>query len=119
MRFQMILLFFFISLNTFASDDQEIKLLLSHYSEITRQHKVTLIENVFTQKFLHENGGKNEFEKKVKSQPLSKIKDSFTWKKGVKENLYFAQLKPNADSQFIIVKENGKWKINGTINDAN
>lgn len=51
-----------------------------------------------------------------------------TWKKGLKNEIYFATVKdasPNKskkdkdEAEFIVMKEDGKLKIDGTISDGN
>ena len=51
-----------------------------------------------------------------------------SWKKGLKSEIYFAKVKnlspnkskkENEESEFIIMKEDGKLKIDGTISDGN
>lgn len=125
MRIQLILLLLF-SLSAMASDEKSVNDLFQKYDQVMDQKKVELVDEVFTQKFLKESGGKEEFISKVKELPKAKsIRPSkVSWHKGKKTEMYFARLKPvekgkESNSQFILKKENGKLKIDGTIGDDN
>ncbi len=131
MRFQLIIVFM-ISFSAHAASDKEMADLFKNYDAVMLAHKVELIDDVFTQKFLNSAGGKKEFSEGVKELPKSDAKSLsapvITWKKGVKDELWFAKRKEVVDkkkgpptesgNQFIIVKENGKLKIDGTMSDA-
>jgi len=91
--------------------------------------KIELIDEVFTKKFIRESGGKKELISKIKSLPdsLTQPQTSMSWKKGLKGDVYFAKLKENtnnkssgssSEAEFIVIKENGKLKIDGTIGDG-
>jgi hypothetical protein len=118
---------------SYASEDSDVQDLFNRYERIVSGHETHLVEEVFSANFLKENGGKKEFIKKVKSEPRLAEKSfpatSVTWKKAVKGESIFAKLKPKSvnnqkskkpesHSEFIVVKENGKLKIDGTISDA-
>jgi hypothetical protein len=85
--------------------------------------KVELIDEVFTKKFIASSGGKNELSKKILTLKPSKKKSPdaslMSWRKGIKGEIYFAKYKSETTSEFIVVKEDGKLKINGTLSDAN
>jgi hypothetical protein len=129
LRLIMLLLFTFSAL---ASSDKEMADLFKKYDAVMMAHKVELIDEVFTQKFLVSAGGKKEFSEGVKELPKSDEKflsaPVITWKKGVKDEIWLVKRKvetkkkkgPPTESgnQFIIVKENGKLKIDGTMSDA-
>lgn len=131
MRIQLILLFLLCS-SAFASSQKEMVELFRKYDAIMLKHQVELVDDVFTEKFLKEAGGKAEFIEKVKELPKDENKSlslpMVSWKKGVKDDIYFANLKPlssgkkgapeKSGSQFIVVRENGKLKIDGTMGDA-
>lgn len=122
MRFQLILLLLF-SGNSVASSDKEMNELFKKYDQVMDQKKVDLVDEIFSKKFLESSGGKQEFIKKVKTLPTEKsIERKLTWRKGLKSEMFYAkQLDPKkneSSSEFIIVKENGKLKIQGTIGDA-
>lgn len=131
MRIQLIILALFANI-AMASSDKEMADLFTKYDSIMLKHKVELVDEVFTEKFLKENGGKQEFIEKVKELPKDEKKSLMppvvSWKKGVKDEIWFARLKEisndkkkseKSTGQFIVVKENGKLKIDGTIGDAN
>lgn len=123
-------------LNTaMASDDAEVRDLFNRYERVVSGHETHLVEEVFSEKFLKENGGKAEFIEKVKSEPKLSEKampvTSVTWKKAAQSENLLVKLKskvqalnklktkePESHSEFIVVKENGKLKIDGTISDA-
>jgi hypothetical protein len=116
----------------FAASDKEMAELFRNYDSIMLKHKVELVDQVFSEKFLKNSGGKEEFIAKVKELPKDESKSlaipSVTWKKGNKDELYFANLKPissdkkksapDSGSRFIVIRENGKLKIDGTMSDA-
>ena len=129
MRLPIIISFFFLlSLNLFASDDKDMKELFKKYDEVMLEHKVELVDEVFTEKFLKENGGKEEFIAKVKELPKSKKKKGMgkllqRWRKSKVGKLFFAKVQEEGakkhDSQFIVIRgEDGKLRIDGTMSDA-
>lgn len=131
MRFPIIILCM-ISFSAIAASDKEMADLFRKYDAIMLSHKVELIDEVFTEKFLKSAGGKKEFAEGVKELPKTDAKSLsapvISWKKGVKDELWLANRKDASDkkkgehvesgNQFIIVKENGKLKIDGTMSDA-
>lgn len=127
MQFQLVALLFFIMSSAFASDDKTMNELFKKYDLIMDEKKVELLDEVFTKKFLRENGGKEDFIAKVKSLPIEKNtpKMKISWRKGVKDSIFFAKASPVVKSktthdspEFIIVNEDGKLKIDGTLSDA-
>lgn len=132
MRIQLILTFILISFNAFATDDKSMQDLFSKYDSVMDHKKIELIDEVFTQKFIKEAGGKEELIEKIKelspSNQKSVQKTKMSWKKGLKNEIYFATVKnlspnkskkENHESEFIVMKEDGKLKIDGTISDGN
>jgi hypothetical protein len=134
MRIQLIILSFLLTGFAFASSDKEMAELFMNYDAVMLKHKVELVDDVFTEKFLKQNGGKKEFIEAVKELPKSESKSlslpKVSWKKGVKDEMYFASLQEissdkkkaapkKSGSQFIVVRENGRLKIDGTLSDAN
>jgi hypothetical protein len=130
-----VLLVIFLSLFTLglqANEDKEMKELFHKYDKIMKHHRVELVEEVFTQKFLKENGGKEEFIAKVKELPKLKERKGLrsllrSWKKSKVGKIFFAKVKdedsdkeksPSPESQFIVVEEDGKLKIDGTVSDG-
>lgn len=115
-----------------ASDDKSMQDLFQKYDQVMDQKKIELIDEVFSQKFIRESGGKNELIEKIKSLPVTNNKSMKlsrpTWRKGLKGNMYFAKVKEVSanksktdlhETEFIIVKEDGKLKIEGTLGDGN
>lgn len=132
MRIQLILTFILISFNAFATDDKSMQDLFSKYDSVMDHKKIELIDEVFTQKFIKEAGGKEELIEKIKElappNEKSAQKTKMSWKKGLKNEIYFATVKnlspnkskkENHESEFIVMKEDGKLKIDGTISDGN
>lgn len=132
MRFLITALLLISSLS-WASEDSEVQDLFSRYERVVSGHETHLLEEVFSKQFLKDNGGKEEFIEKVKSEPKISEKSllipSVSWKKAVKGDSIFAKLKPrvinkekskkpDSHSEFILVRESGKLKIDGTISDA-
>ena len=130
MRFQIIiktLLIFILSFSAFASSDKEMQELVEKYEEVTKYHKVELVDEVFTQHFLNENGGKDKFIAKVKSVPKAKKNKEQgplikKWKKSKVGKFFSAKVKGqeanSSNTEFIIKEEDGKLKIDGTLSDG-
>lgn len=124
MRFQLVFFILISSMLAFGStqEDSEVKELFKKYDLIMKERKSEYIEEVFSQKFLKQNGGKESFAEKLKELPLEKSSPPrVKWKKGQKDDIYLARLKEGKEdshSQFILIKENGKIKIDGTISDG-
>lgn len=132
MRIQLILTFILFAFNALATDDKSMQELFSKYDSVMDHKKIELIDEVFTQKFIKEAGGKEELIEKIKELPMvnekSAPKTKMSWKKGLKNEIYFTKVKnlsPNKnkkesnESEFIVLKEDGKLKIDGTISDGN
>jgi hypothetical protein len=101
--------------------------LFAKYEQIMSYHHTELVDEVFTKKFLKDNGGKDEFIEKVKDLPLKKEKKGLgklldQWKKSKMKNMFFAKIKSRSSSHhetnFIVVEEDGKLKIDGTVSDG-
>ncbi len=132
MRVQLIFAFILLCSSALASSQKEMNELFRKYDAIMLKHKVELVDEVFTEKFLKDSGGKAEFVEKVKELPKDETKSLklpiVSWKKGAKDEIFFATLKPissdkkkspeKTGAQFIVIRENGKLKIDGTIGDA-
>lgn len=135
MRIQIILLFTLLVNVAHAKGDKELRHLFNKYDAIMLRHRVEHVDSVFTKAFLNAHGGREEFIEMVKELPKDESKSlmppEFTWKKAAKEEVFFATLKPlsnevnfkskssesHGGTQFIIVKEEGKLKIDGTVSD--
>jgi RNA-binding protein YlmH len=128
MRVQLIIFLLFSSL-AMAGESQEIEELMDKYVRITKSHHTDLVEDVFSEKFLKDNDGKEEFIEKIKSLP--KMEEKFIpvsrveWKQGMKGKIIFVKLKvkqkkarPVREGEFILIRENGKLKIDGTLSDG-
>jgi hypothetical protein len=109
-----------------ASDEKAIKELLINYDKVMTEHKTELVDEVFTKKFLSESGGKEEFIEKIKELPKVKKKSKIkrileSWKKSKIGNMLVAKVKKDvstkSSSNFVIIEEDGKLKIDGTISD--
>jgi len=110
-----------------------MKELFKKYNTLMREQKIELIDEVFTKKFIKSSGGKKELIKKVKSLSLKSSLQApkFSWRKGLKGEIYFAKMtvedddhsskriKKHEDSstQFLIIEEEGKLKIDSTLSD--
>ncbi len=129
MRIQLILILSLFSLSAFAVDDKSMQELFSKYDSLMDQKKVDLIDEVFTQKFIRDSGGKQELTDKIKelATPPSPIKTKMSWSKGQKGEIYLAKVKEissnkkkdSHEAEFIVIKEDGKLKIDGTMSDGN
>lgn len=133
MRIQLTMLLAFLSTSAYSVDEKSMQDLFSKYDSVMIGKKIELIDDVFSQKFIKESGGKSELIDKIKSLSVSdqkKIpsKAKMTWRKGLKEEIYFAQLKEESSnkvkkseshSDFVIIMEEGKPRIDGTLSDGN
>lgn len=119
MRFQLMLFTMLFSFTAFGSEDKEIKELFKSYDEVMSGKKADKIDEIFTKKFLEGAGGRSSFVSKVKQlKPEPKaVKQAISWKKGRKGDVYYAKLDKKSGTQFIVIKESGKLKIDGTIGD--
>ncbi|GEM_PF-1193560 len=122
-----------LSMNVIASDEKEAATLFKQYSKVMDLHKTELIEEVFTEKYIKSAGGKKELIEKIKELPILKSANIATpevkIQQGVKSpDIIFAKVKEKSSlknnkesfshSDFILVRENGKLKIDGTISDG-
>jgi hypothetical protein len=131
MHILLVLLLTILGSNARASDEKSIKELLDKYERVMSEHKIELVDEVFTKKFLRENGGKEEFIDKIKELPKAKKKSKLKrilerWKKSKVGNMFVAKVRKESNdknkiekpsSNFIIIEEDGKLKIDGTISD--
>jgi hypothetical protein len=119
----------FVSFYALGVNDQSMSELFKKYESVMDHKKIELIDEVFTKKFIKESGGKKELIKKIKSLPESLVQSQTTmsWKKGNKGEIYLAKLKEKSmnknipisnEAEFVVIKEDGKLKIDGTISDA-
>ena len=129
MRFQVTFFMLLISFYALGVDDQSMNELFQKYNSVMDHKKIELIDEVFTKNFIKESGGKKELIKKIKSLPESLVPSQTTmsWKKGNKGEIYLATLKEksinkkissSSEAEFVVKKEDGKLKIDGTISDA-
>ncbi len=122
MRIYLVLALLFSPLNVFSDDTKSMKELFTKYDSVMNEKKVSLIDEVFTKKFILTSGGKKKLIKKINGLVPSKDNKfdpaKLTWNKGLKGEIYFVKIGPTS-SQFIILKENGKFKIDGTLSDDN
>jgi hypothetical protein len=129
-----LLLILLLTLNissTHASDEKTIKELFDKYERVMTEHKTELIDDVFTKKFIRESGGKEEFIEKIKELPKAKKKTKLKrilerWKKSKIGNMFIAKIKKESQknekneptsSNFVLIEEDGKLKIDGTVSD--
>ena len=122
MRIPIMLLTFVFYQTVLATSDRQMNELFKNYQEILLDKNTDKIEEVFSKKFLARAGGKNAFVEKisdyeVSSKEKSKIK-KVSWKKGKSDEIYFVKFGPKNDTEFIVILENGKLKIDGTASDA-
>jgi hypothetical protein len=123
MRFQLIILTLLISFSAIAVDDKSMQELFKKYDLVMDQKKIELVDEVFTKKFIRDSGGKKELVDKIKELTVpanrAAIKKQMTWKKGQKGELYLAKVKKEKhETEFIVIKEDGKLKIEGTLSDG-
>lgn len=130
MRIQLAFLIILCFMNfAFAQDDKAMNELFQKYDQVMDYKKTDMIEDIFTAKFIKESGGKQELIEKIKELPTPKNKKTSTtkttWRKGLKGDMYFAKMKEvsnnkkdSHEAEFVVIKENGKLKIDGTLSDG-
>jgi hypothetical protein len=127
MRLRITALLYFLSSAVMASSEKSMNELFKKYDQVMDAKKIELIDEVFSKKFLRESGGKEKLASKVKALPVEKNlpETKVSWRKGAKDEIYFARIKPTRKSkqaaqgpEFIIIEEDGKLKIHGTLSDA-
>ncbi len=124
MRIQIIAIICLFAISAHAQTDKQQKELFNKYDEVMMYHQVHLVDEVFTENFLKEHGGKEEFIQKVKSLPLEKRKKGLgalfqKWKKSKVGKFLTAKRKEKGiETEFIVKEEDGKYKIDGTISDG-
>jgi hypothetical protein len=128
MQYQLIFLLLFVSFDALGVDEKSIQELFRKYELVMDHKKIDLIDEVFTKKFIKTSGGKEELIAKIKELRVSpqKIKSQITWKRG-KGNLALVRMKEifpdksknqNGGNEFIVIIEDSKPKIDGTLSDA-
>jgi hypothetical protein len=99
----------------------EIKKLFAKYEQIVEGKKDVKIHDVFTKKFVTEAGGEKSllegWEKEKKGQYDLTIKPSRNNRNRVYVQRVPAGSKQKPHSSFVVVKEQGQWRIEGTIGD--
>jgi hypothetical protein len=134
MRIQLIIMVFLLSLSAHGYEDKDIKELINKYNKVMFEHQVELVDEVFTQKFLNENGGKEEFIAKVKELPKQKSKKGLrvilhSYLKTNIKGMFFVKVKDESQNKdkmtpsghgttFFFFEENGKLKIDGSASDG-
>lgn len=128
MRILLILCSLMISINVHAVDDKSMQELFKKYDSVMDDKKTDLIDEVFTKKFIEDSGGKKELIEKISDLPKQLVapKTEMSWKKGNRGEVYLAKVKElspdkkkdNHEAEFIVVKEDGKLKIDGTLSDG-
>jgi hypothetical protein len=129
MRIRLILYLLSYCMSSFAVTDPEVKELFTKYDQVMDRKKIELIDEVFSKKFIKESGGKKELISKINSLPVPLVesKSEVSWKESTKGKFYLARYKETSafksstgspETEFILVKENGYLKIDGTISDG-
>jgi cytochrome oxidase Cu insertion factor (SCO1/SenC/PrrC family) len=130
MRILLIVILLISSTFGFAKSDKAMEELFEKYDVVMRQKKVELLEEVFTDRFIQANGGKAQFADKIKGHKTSPTRNKSLvkpkWRKGLKGEMYFVEATKMSDdskkvlhkTEFIIIDQDGKLKIDGTLSDA-
>jgi hypothetical protein len=111
------------------STDQSLNDLFRKYEMVMDQKKTEYIDQVFSKRFIKESGGKKILEKKILQGPSTlapKPKLKWALTKGTKSDLYLAKVsevnskkisEEKSEAEFIIIREDGIFKIEGTLSD--
>ncbi|MFN9114025.1 MAG: hypothetical protein ACK5XN_28500 [Bacteroidota bacterium] len=117
MYLQLITLLIFISFTAWANPSQkEIETLFEKYQQITQGHKIAL-GDVFTKEFIAGVGGEKSLREGWEKEKKTKQKLMITPARK-DPNMIFVK-RGTGHSSFIVVKKEGKWLIEGTIEDEN
>lgn len=118
----------FTSLQVCATDDKSMQELFKKYDSVMEDKKTDLIDEVFSKKFIEESGGKKELIAKIGELPKKLLppQKTMSWKKGNKGRVFLAKVREistqkkadNHEAEFIVVTEDGKLKIDGTLSDG-
>lgn len=89
---------------------------------IGAKNKVDLFKEIYTPKYLEELGGAKALETKLKGSKSLGKDLSITWKEGAMDkNIYLVRLIKKgvkSDKEFIVIKQDNKFRIQGMMNDA-
>lgn len=117
MYLQLITLFMLLSISAWANPSQkEIETLFDKYQRITQGEKLA-VQEVFTKEFIAGVGGEKSLREGWGKE--KKTKQRLTITPARKDpNMLFVK-RGEGHSSFIVVKKEGKWLIEGTIEDEN
>lgn len=130
MQLQLIILFTILNFSQVFANDEPMKELFRKYELVMDHKKIEFIDDVFTKKFISDSGGKKQLIKKIMELPSPLSPPGYlkwSWKKGVKGDLILARateflsqknISKGEETEFIIIKENGSFKIEGTLSDG-
>lgn len=123
MRIQLVLISMLVSLHALAVDEKSMQELFKKYDIVIDDKKTELIDDIFTEKFIKDSGGKTQLAQKIKEMSGPKSKSEVNWQKGHKDEIYLAKVKFVGDksskvSTFRVIEVKGKPKIDGMVNDA-
>lgn len=129
MRIQIVFLSLLFLSPAWSYKDSVVDDLFRKYDLLFYDKKVELIDEIFTKKFIQSSGGKSELVQKIKelSADETRSESSVQWKESKTKNKYLARMKTTSffkgqvksrETEFVIIKENGILKIDGTISDG-
>lgn len=109
-----------LCLTAHAGDREEITALFGRYMRVVNQHQTEGLSEVFTSRFLQREGGAQEYAQALRSTPTTPVP---TYTLNIPPNFgdrVFVKLvvsgETPSDSSFIVVRQGGGWKIDGTMN---
>ena len=120
-------LLFVLSGNLWANEDtKKIQELFKKYDQIVVLHKVQLFPEVFTTKFLAEQGGEKSYATTVTSAKEKAVPFDLDIKPGrLDKSMAFVKIIPKGsklrpESSFVVKRNpSGEWRIEGTVGDEN
>jgi len=97
-----------------------IKELFKNYELVMEDKKTKLIPNTFTNKFIKNNGGIKKFESSIRELKIKKEKKKLSFSPSKDSSTFYVDYGPEKSQEstsikFIVIKEEGKLKIDGTI----
>ena len=113
----------FSGLSLAKSEKEQIKSLFDQYYALCLGKDNVEIDSIFSKKFIKNIGGKEKLKKNFKSFPFDKKKFDIQLRASRHiASRYYVELKEDDHSsshgEFIVEKEEGKFKISGTKGDT-
>jgi len=99
---------------------EEINKLFKNYELIMENKKTKLIPETFTEHFIKNSGGIKKFESNIRALKATKVKKKLSFVPSKNSSTFYVDYGPEKTKEstsitFIVIKEKGKLKIDGTM----